>query len=215
MRTKTLLLTAVVGAAGIASSMAQVYSVNAVGYVNLSIATSASAFTYAIIAPPLNGTNNLLSTLLPVVPDTTQLYFFRSGQFTASIYVGGGVWIPDETWNPGEAAFVELPPGSPNPTTITFVGEVPQGHTVNPIPTGYSLRSSIVPQSAGLTSTLQFTPNDADQVYFFRGGQYESYLYVGGTWFPSEPSPAVGEGFFAEILNGPGFNWVRDFQVSP
>ena len=39
MRTKTLLLTAALSAAGIASSMAQVYSVNAVGYVNTPLVT--------------------------------------------------------------------------------------------------------------------------------------------------------------------------------
>ena len=37
MRTKTLLLTAALAAAGVVSSMAQVYSVNSVGYVNLTL----------------------------------------------------------------------------------------------------------------------------------------------------------------------------------
>src|SRR6478672_7317898 len=37
MRTKTLLLTAALAAVGVSSSMAQVYSVNVVGYVNKSV----------------------------------------------------------------------------------------------------------------------------------------------------------------------------------
>jgi hypothetical protein len=213
MRTKTLLVTAALSVAGIASSMAQVYSVNAVGYVNVSIATSASAFTYAIIANPLNGSpDNNLSTVLPTIPDLTQLYFFRGGSFESSLFIGE--WIPNTSWNPGEAAFIELAPGSPDPTTVTFVGEVPQGHLENPVPTGYSLRSSIVPQRGLISTDLGFTPNSLDQVYLFRG-TYESYLFLDGAWLPSEPTLEVAEGFFAEILNGAAINWVRDFQVSP
>jgi len=213
MRTKTLLVTAALSAAGISSSMAQVYSVNAVGYVNVSIATSASAFTYAIIANPLNGSpDNNLSTVVPTAPDLTQLYFFRNGSFESSLFLG--TWIPDSAWNPGEAAFIELAPGSPDPTTVTFVGEVPQGHLENPVPTGYSLRSSIVPQRGLISTDLGYTPNELDQIYLFRG-TYESYLFLGGVWLPTEPTLEVAEGFFAEVLNGPAVNWVRDFQVSP
>jgi len=214
MRTKTLLVTAALSAAGIASSMAQVYSVNAVGYVNISIPTSATAYTYVIAANPLNGSpDNNLSTILPTVPELTQLYFFRGGTFETYLYVGA--WLLDTAWNPGEAAFVELPPGTTDPTTLTFVGEVPQGHLENPVPTGYSLRSSIVPQAGKISTDLGYTPNDLDQVYLYHNGGYETFLYVGGAWLPSEPPLEVGEGFFAEVLNGPAINWTRDFQVNP
>ena len=65
MRTKTLLLSAAVLAAGLAASTAQsVFSVNAVGYVNKTLAPG-----YNLIANPLNGTNNLLSTIIPTAPD--------------------------------------------------------------------------------------------------------------------------------------------------
>jgi len=217
MRTKTLLLTAALGLVGVASSMAQVYSVNAVGYVNISIPTDANNLTYRIIANPLNGTNNLLSTVIPTVPDATQLYFFRNGGFEIYTYLGG--WLSDSTWNPGEAAFIEVPAGAPNPTTVTFVGEVPQGHLVNAIPagvggaSGYSLRASIVPQSGGLTSVLGLTPQDGDQIYQFGAGGYAISTYLGG-WLSGEPTVAVGEGFFYEN-NGAALNWVRDFSVSP
>ena len=193
---------------------AQVYSVNAVGYVNLTIPTSATAFTYQIIANPLNGSpDNNLSTVLPTVPDLTQLYFFRGGTFESALYLG--TWIPDGPFLPGEGAFIEIAPGSPDPTTITFVGEVPQGHLENPVPTGYSLRSSIVPQRGLLSTDLGYTPNELDQVYLFHGGSYESFLFLGGNWLPNEPTLEVAEGFFAEVLNGPAISWTRDFQVSP
>src|SRR5688572_12147371 len=88
MRTKTLLIAAALGGASIASSMAQVYSANAVGYVNLSLGAG-----YTIIANPLNGTNNNLNTILPL-PDSadgTQIYRFNpvTQEYTISAFFGG------------------------------------------------------------------------------------------------------------------------------
>src|SRR5437763_15367210 len=61
MRTKTLLLTAAVLAAGLGASVAQtVFSVNAVGYVNVTIKPG-----YNLICNPLNGSNNVISTVMP------------------------------------------------------------------------------------------------------------------------------------------------------
>src|SRR5689334_14692664 len=63
MRTKTLLLTAALSAAGLLPSMAQVFSVNAVGYVNQSVPANG----LAILAVPLNGNpNNSLNNTLPI-----------------------------------------------------------------------------------------------------------------------------------------------------
>ena len=60
MRTKTLLLAAAATVAGIASLQAQsnVYSVNVVGYVNVTIPTG-----YSLIANPLNSSDNTVSNL--------------------------------------------------------------------------------------------------------------------------------------------------------
>jgi hypothetical protein len=63
MRTKTLLLSAALGALSGASLMAQVYSLNAVGYINVSCA-GGSAGNYTMIANQLNTTNNYISPLL-------------------------------------------------------------------------------------------------------------------------------------------------------
>src|SRR5512139_1316589 len=61
MRTKTLLAMAAMSVAA-ATSWAQVYSVNAVGYVNVTI--PADGAKLALLANPLNGTNNQLNTIL-------------------------------------------------------------------------------------------------------------------------------------------------------
>jgi hypothetical protein len=217
MRTKTLLLTAAVIAAGMAASQAQVYSVNAVGYVNLALPSG-----YSIIANPLNGTNNLLSTVLPNVPNNTAIYRFNPATqsfLDANVFfvdAGVGIWFPDGPLPPGEGAFIQLPSAS----TLTFVGEVPQGNLVNPIPSNFSLRSSIVPQAGGLSSALAYTAADGDTVYQWdrTNQQYApglSYFVDAGVgvWFPSEPNIAVGEGFFIQNT-GAARNWTRTFNVN-
>jgi hypothetical protein len=217
MRTKTLLLTAALVGLGTLASQAQVYSVNAVGYVNLALPAG-----FSMIANPLNGTNNLLSTILPSVPNNTTVYRFNPAtqSFTdASVFFvdeGVGIWFPDAALPPGEGAFVQLP----SATTLTFVGEVPQGTLVNPIPPNFSIRSSIVPQAGLLSTALGYTAQNGDTVYQWNRAtqQYSPGLsyFVDegvGVWFPSEPDIAVGEGFFVQNT-GAARQWTRSFSVN-
>jgi hypothetical protein len=210
MRTKTLLLTAAVVAVGFTAATAQsVYSVNAVGYVNLSLG---SGFT--LISNPLNGTNNLLSTVLPAPPDGTQLLKWNSAQqrfYDASQYFDGLGWIPDDTLAPGEGAFINLT----DPTTITFVGEVPQGALSNNIPVNFSAISMQTPQAISLTAA-GFPADDGDQVLFWnpavqRYGDAIQY-FDGLGWIPEDPTPAVGQGFF--INKAVARPWTRTFSVN-
>jgi len=229
MRTKTLLLTASIIAAGVAASQAQVYSVNAVGYVNVTLKPG-----YNLIANPLNGTNNAVSTVLPAggLPDDTTLLTWNQGlqDFNQADFVAGGVWynqagLPSGTVvAPGKGIFVQLPAG-PN-VTATFVGEVPQGATTNPIGPNFGFYSSVVPQSAGL-STLLF-PGVVDMTYqtfnTTLGDYDQAYQYVGvipgypSGWAdpagnPADPTPAVAQGFL--IFNpGTSQNWNRTFNVN-
>ena len=228
MRTKALLLTAALGAAGVATSMAQVYSVNAVGYVNLSIAfpTPTPVSPFAIVANPLNGTNNLISTVIPNAPDGTIAYLFRNNQYDIIYYTGPGSWTnpsgPEPTIAPGEAFFLGFDGTvAPNPTVLTFVGEVPQGNLTNAVPTGFSMRSSIVPQSGGLTTVLGFYPSDpvadVDTLFQFNAASqsYDIFYYVGGgNWSPSEPVVNVATGFFFQNNSGATENWGRTFTVN-
>src|SRR6266851_4855036 len=68
MRTKTLVLTAAISAAALATSMAQVVSVNAVGYVRVTVA----AGNLQLLANPLNQTNNDLNFILQLNGDGSQ-----------------------------------------------------------------------------------------------------------------------------------------------
>ena len=214
MRTKTILLTAAVVAAGIGTSLAQsaVYSQNAVGYVNLALPAG-----YSMIANPLNGTNNNLSTIIPTAPDGTEILKFDAAtqQFAATVptYVAGFGWFPDGVLNPGEGAFINLP----SATTLTFVGEVPQGVLSNAVPAGYSIQASQVPQAGALTTQLNFPGADGDTVYRFdRANQRyfpEAPQYVQDFgWFPTEPVIAVGESFF--VQKAAAANWTRTFSVN-
>src|SRR5712692_2265851 len=150
MRTKTLVLTAAISAAGLATSMAQIFSINAVGYVKQTIAFG----NLALIANPLNQPNNDLTVILPLKDDGTQdgvsIYRFNpaSGGYRSTItWVSagpgmGGVWYTPDSMtdpnatvvNPGEGFFVFNNSLGGSAVDLTWVGEVMQGNLSNPIP---------------------------------------------------------------------------------
>src|SRR5438046_2589052 len=105
MRTKTLVLTAVLSVAGAAASFAQaVYSVNAVGYVNKVIPPG-----YSMIANPLNNTaanGNTVAVLFPSVPNGTSIFQFDNdlGVYVRHSYLFG--WNTPPTNDVAEAFFV-------------------------------------------------------------------------------------------------------------
>jgi len=206
MRTKTLLLTAVLGVATAATSMGQVFSQNIVGYVNVVLRPG-----FNLIANPLNGTNNGLNTIIPNPGVGSFVYKFTNpGGFSQIAENGGpGLWDVNLTLAPGEGAFISVPAL----TTNTFVGEVLTGTRTNDIPTGFSIRSSIVPQSGALDTVLGFPAAAGDFIYRFAnpGGYSVFESGGGGLWDPTAPVPAVGESFW---INNPGAakSWVRTFN---
>jgi hypothetical protein len=211
MRTKTLLLIAAVSAAGVATSMAQaVYSVNAVGYVKVNVQPG-----FQMIANPLKAADNTVGALLPGVPAGTTVYKFDSatGQYDIANFIFGSWQNPGITLNPGEGAFIF------NPTQanieLTFVGEVEQGALSNPLPAGFSVRGSQVPQAGLISSDLGFPAAAGDAVYQFNPGTqgYEPFSFIFGSWQPAEPSLAVGESVF--VSKAAAGNWTRTFSVNP
>jgi len=216
MRTKTLLLTAALAAAGALSSMAQsnVYSLNIVGYVNVTLTNGGSGFT--LFANQLDfdgtGTNNTLNNVLSTnMPNNTTVYKFNpsTGGYTASSYVTGIGWLPDgtATLNPGEGAFINVP----TTATVTLVGNVLQGNLSTPYPAGFSIISSQVPQTGAIQTALGYTPQNNDTVYLFDpvAGYSAASFVTGIGWLPSEPSIAIGQSVFLDAA-GAG-NWTRTF----
>jgi hypothetical protein len=212
MRTKTLILTAALSAAGVATSMAQVFSVNAVGYINLDVPPG-----FSLIANQLNAGTNTLAALLPTVPGGTTVYKFNgTGYDIASFDDLDNAWSPNGniTLNPGEGAFIRNPTAAA--VRVTFVGEVPTGALSNPLPQGFSIRSSQVPQAGKLSTDLGFPGAGGDTVYQFNNatGGYviNSFDDLDNAWAPAEPTLKVGEAFF--VRKAAAGTWTRTFNVN-
>ena len=223
MRTKILLSAALVAAGIAAADAQQVYSVNAVGYVNVTISPA-----YNLLANPLNGTNNVIGTIIPTAPDGTLVLTWNSTTHDfnqADQYFTGAGWL-DGDGNPsgtqlvpGKAFFLQNNSGANS--TLTFVGEVPQGSLTNVITPSYGFYGSQVPQSAGLTALgfpgvegmLYNGWNKAIQDYA------QAYQYTAGLWFdpdgnPNDPVPGVAEGFLITNPSLTPVNWTRNFSVN-
>jgi hypothetical protein len=230
MRTKALLLAAAFAAAGVSTSVAQVYSVNAVGYVNLTLPTG-----FSMVGNPLNaGTgNNTVTKLfapanLSATPTACRIYLFNNatGAYATVTFSSlTGAWSgtsANAEVLPGDGLFFQNLSGAP--LTATFVGEVMQGPLSTPIPQGFSIKSSQVPQALDPDSATQL-PNAADRIpgapgdriYRFSNltGAYTTYNFssLTGAWNPSLPTFNVGESFFFQRLN-PATAWTRTFSVN-
>jgi hypothetical protein len=215
MRTKTLLLTAALSAAGIATSMAQVYSVNAVGYVNTPLVKGFNLITNPLNNQSGNTIANLFSTI-PNIPENLTVYKFENGKFITPATYSFGEFAPATSANavvaPGEGVFVLNP--STTTLTVTFVGEVPQGNLDRNLAKGFNLLGSAVPQ-AGTASALGFVPAENDAFYQFdsAGQKYKTpNTFSFGAWDPAEPNLAVGEAAF--IFKSAAGTWARTFNVN-
>jgi hypothetical protein len=225
MRTKTLLLTAALAAAGIATSKAQVYSVNAVGYVNTSLVPG-----YQLVSNPLDNKNgniikDLFKNITPSIPNNLKVYKLVGTSFLTATYddialdfTGAGA---SATLDPlkGEGAFVQVPGAAT--LTATFVGEVPQGNLSVPLPTGFAIVSSPVPQAGNTTDLkLDAIGQQGDSVYKFdtTTKKYTQARFddIVGGFTLSNGNPinfGVGEAFY--YFNSKAAKvWTRTFSVN-
>lgn len=216
MRTKLLLLSAAIGAAGIATTSAQVFSVNAVGYVN----TKVPGGGFAMISNPLNATDNSINKLFTGLPNGFQIYVFTPGSGFATLTYDDldqsfGPAGDTTKLEPGQGVFVKTPAGPE--VTITFVGEVPQGTLTTTLVPGFQIVSSKVPQ-AGTATELALPGVAGDQVYQYDpvAKQYivstyddldNKYLNAAG-----EAKFGVGEAFW--LKKTAAGTWTRQFSVN-
>ena len=231
MRTKTLLLTAALVAAGVASSMAQsnVYSLNIVGYVNIPVV--AGKF-YLMENPLSDGSSNNVNSVFSSL-NANAFNFDGSAVFTFS----GGTYHEDDynasatnngSWSPGTSA---LSPGvgfwftSPNNGTITFVGSVTLSNSIALVP-GFSLVGSAYPASANMVglglnnlANANGFNNDGDAIFRFDVPTQAFVEYdfnAGSGWTPGStngPTLNVGEGIFYGNVNNTN-NWNQSFTVN-
>jgi len=209
--------------------MAQVYSLNAVGYINVTLQPG-----FQIIANQLNTTNNNLSPLLDSqlgdgFHDGLEFFKFNGSSYTTLVTdsLSTPPWdgpATSTTLNPGEAVFV-YNSYSTN-ITITFVGTVLQGSLTNTLGKGFSLASSIVPQAGRLDVDLGLTEVDGDEIFQYNQTSKSYVTYVGDSlnlpaapWdapggYPANPTVAVGGGFFYYTAVTGGNPWIRSFSVN-
>jgi hypothetical protein len=210
MRTQLILTTAAIGVASSLGAIGQVYSVNAVGYINITV----PAKSYVLAANQLNSGGNKVSEVLPTAPDGTVLFKYRQATGFSANGVEFGEWTdPNQVIAPGEGFFLQN--NGAAPLTVTFVGEVPQGTLNTALAKGLNLISSQVPQAGKLVADLKFPAVDGDVIYQWDAAA-QGYKAPNGVEFGEfsggEPTIAVGEGFF--VSKFADTSWSRTFSVN-
>jgi len=242
MRTKTVLLSALLGAIGSVSVMAQtnVYSLNAVGYINV---TALPGFN--IVTCPLIDGDNTVGTIINNANSNytgSQVFFYSpaTGYAPADTAKNVGPTFADTTnangWAKG-GTNVALPGtgfwflnNSASPVTLTFVGTVPTGPYTNALVAGFNLVGSVVPMSGDIASnTLSSLTNYniGDAVYTYDATNSPAYTKYttahgifgghgqGGNWTAAgDPILSqTGQGFWYENNAGIVVDWVEDYTV--
>lgn len=207
MKSKTLLIAAAALAAGIATSQAQVYSQNIVGYVNIAL----PAGQFALISNPLDDGTNTANDLLGNLPNKSSIQIWNGTSFT-QYGKGASGFSPNPSIPVGSGFFVKVASAYTN----TFVGNViaaPGGSVTNAIPGGvFVLVGSALPvggtfndvgtNAFNLIATL---PNKSS-VQLWNGSSFTQYG-KGAAGFSPVPNYSVGQGFF--LKSASSTNWVQ------
>lgn len=217
-----MLLSALLGTLGSVSLMAQstnVYSLNAVGYINVTVQPGYNIVSCPLIASP----DNTINTLLP--QGTSQYKKWQFWGFSPATGYVEELGQPNGTWskggtstlNPGQAGWL-FNPGA-NPSNITFVGTVPSGSLTNALaPSSFNLVSSVLPTSGDLLTNplINFTTaTKKDQVWMYTPGTgFKDTILQPAGWSAGDPvQSTVGGGFFYFNASTSTNNWVESFSV--
>lgn len=177
---------------------AQTFSVNVVGYVNVTVPAG-----FSMVANPLNNTEgNTLDNLMPNMGIGSTAFKWNGSTFDSSTFIAS--WTPDLTLEPGEGIFLNVG----EETNLTFVGEVMQGTLSVELPAGLSIASNMVPAEESLDTT-SFPAELGDTIFFFRNGTYEASTFI--ATFTPEAVPRVGEAFW--VNKATAGTWTREFTV--
>jgi len=239
MRTKSLLAAAAMTAAGLASSLAQsnVYSLNVVGYVNLTLKPG-----YNLITPQLKDSSgstaiNTILTNCPTLADGSTFFGWDSALqtfTTAANFVAtppdGPAWynadftaLVTDTAPRGKSYFI-FNAGGAN-ANLTLVGEVPQGSNSGTVPNNYGFLGDYAPVSQEIL-TNGFPVADGSTVQTW-DNTLQTYSVAlngiatppdGPAWYNADFTaqvpfaPQVGQGFLYFTTTGSA-SWTRNFTV--
>jgi len=243
MRTKTLILSGLLAALTGASVMAQVYSLNAVGYINVLVPKG-----WSIISDPLYAVNQQTSqtidqvlgptllnggALTPLDPYAGVILFPWNADpanqgYGSALVVSHSLGYPPAWSVPAEATGTTFNPGQAmwiyNPSTeftLTFVGTVPQGSVTNTLQHGWNMVGSIVPIVAPMDSAsigLVATPGDILFTYYnnaFNSADVASSNPLSPWSLGAAPTLALGQGLFYYTPSPVPTNWVTTFTIHP
>jgi hypothetical protein len=247
MRTKTLALSALLGMLGSASLVAQtnVYSLNAVGYINVTLYPGFNLIGCPLICSP----DNTLGTLFPDggggLATSNQFSGFNVWQWDPALtppaylqdsgnakqankngFTNG--WINGGTIaiNPGQGIWIQNPGVA---TNVTFVGTVPQGSLTNTLTPGFNMVSSAIPMSGDLvlnTNTLLTIAGAADEVYYWdptlsppnydQSSLYSTKKGWAATGSAGDPTTTnITEAFWYFNNGATSEQWVENFSINP
>jgi archaellum component FlaG (FlaF/FlaG flagellin family) len=236
MRTKVLICAAAL-AASLASSMAQnVYSLNVVGYVNVTLPHG----KFAVIANPLDAS---MGGTIATGNDMTNLFNINTApliangskiqQFISSISDYGSAINYASTTKKWGSNF-SMPPGNSvlyynngaADTVVTFTGQVPQGtYSVTTLGRGqFTFTGSPIPIGGDVTNSttaVGLTPANGDTIATFNSAisDWNSVTKWASTtkkWSSSTTSAggiAPGQGFLYYNNGAAANNWVSNFTV--
>jgi hypothetical protein len=158
---------------------------------------------YTVIGNPFRKDGDTLDEVVTGVPAGTTVFKYDSAAngFTSSVYFDRIGWEPNFVVPAGVGLFIEVKAQ----TNLTFTGDPLRSDFSLAIPPGFSLVSSISStRTGGITTDLDFPPEEGDRVYKWRQAttSYITFLFNAldqkweSTASPQEPQIGVGEGFF-------------------
>jgi hypothetical protein len=234
MRTKVLICAAAL-AASLASSMAQnVYSLNVVGYVNVTlpskqftgVANPLDASMGGTIATGNDMTNLFNINTAPLLANGSSIATFNSSisDYNPSIsYVAlSKKWGSNFSMPPGHGALFYN--NGSAATVVTFTGQVPQG-TYNVTTLGskqFSLVGSPIPIGGNITNSTTvagLVPANGDNVATFNSAISDwnpsaGWVQLSKKWGTTASSTiGVGQAFLYYNNGGAANNWVSNFTV--
>ena len=208
-------------AVGLSTSVAQnVYSLNVVGYVNVSLQANKSSFLSIPLVPNGGNFNITNSIVLDASQDGATLFAWAGTGWdpNAPGWVAGFGWFPDMVVSNGVAFFLASKANS----TLTFVGDVPQGTLSYNIKAGLSTLANKVPVAANFPGAT--IGHDGDTMFTWvqssQAWNPNSAAYVGGYgWYSSDPlittngpmlNPAEGAFY---VNTGTAIPFTQNFTV--
>jgi hypothetical protein len=185
----------------------KVFSANIIGFASVTLAPG-----FSMIANPFDSSQTV-GEMFKGWPEGTTLNKFDTRLFRLTENgVKSGQWSDEgERLLPGEGAIFFNP--TSDYKSASFVGDVMQGLLSVPIPSGFSVRSSLVPQSGSLADDLGFPIANGDVIHIFdrEHQKYVLHPYAEGKWTAGAPVLSVGESFWVAKAE-PG-NWTKTLVV--